>query len=60
MIASSSTSVLFTAAQWVSLNFHKSYSYLIIISTTMSDIKNMEMSVFTQFWYGLFNGAICL
>jgi len=59
MIASSSTFIIFTAAQWASLIFHNSYSYLINISASMSDIRIMEMIVFTHFWYGLFNDAIC-
>jgi len=49
----------FHVVQFVSLIFLKSSSYLIIISATMSDIRIMKQSVFTQFWYGAFNGAIC-
>jgi len=59
MIASSSTFILFTVAQWASLIFHNSYNYWINISASMNDIRIMEMIVFTQFGYGLFNDAIC-
>jgi len=48
----------FTVVQCVSLIFLKTLSYLIIISATMSDIIIMKSSVFKQFWYGEFNGAI--
>ena len=39
--------------------FNKSNTYLIIICAIMIDIRIMEWMVFTQFGYGLFNGAIC-
>ena len=50
---------LFSVVQCVSLIFHESLSYLIIILTIMSDIRIMKWSVFTQFWYVEFNDAIC-
>jgi len=50
---------LFSIDQYVSLFFHESYSYLMIFCASMSDIKIMKRSVFIQFWYGKFNGAIC-
>jgi len=50
---------LFSVDQCVSLIFHESYSYLLIFCANMSDIKTMKMSVFIQFRYGEFNGAIC-
>jgi len=48
----------FNVVQWVSLIFHKSKSYLIIISASMSDIRIMEWTVLTQFGYGEFIGVI--
>jgi len=50
---------LLSIDQCVSLIFHESYSYLMIFCASMSDIKIMKRSVFIQFWYGEFNGAIC-
>jgi len=43
---------------WVSLIFHKSKSYLIIISATMSAIRIMEWSVLTHWGIAKFNGVI--
>jgi len=48
----------FNVIQLVSLLFHKSKSYLIIISVIMSEIRVMERTVFTQFGYGKFIGVI--
>jgi len=50
---------VFSAVQWVSLIFHKSLSYLTIIFASKSDIRIVERNVFTPFWYGKFNAAIC-
>ena len=50
---------LFSVVQWVSLIFHTSWCYLIIIFATMNDNRTMKRSVFTWFWYGEFIGAIC-
>jgi len=50
---------VFTFDQCVSIIFHKSYSYLIIFSSIMSDIKIMKSSVFIHFVYANINGAIC-
>jgi len=44
--------------QCVSIIFHESYSYLMIISGSMIGIKIMKRSVFIPFWYGVFDGAI--
>ena len=49
----------FSVDQCVSLIFHENYSYLMICCASMSYIKIIKWSVFTQFWYGEFNGAIC-
>ena len=49
----------FSVVQHVSLVFHERYSYLMIFCASMSDIKTMKRSVFMQFWYGEFNGALC-
>ena len=51
---------LSSVGQWVSLFFYESYSYLMIFFANTSDIKTMKRSVFVQFWYGEFNGAICV
>jgi len=48
---------LFSDLQCASLIFHESLNYLIIILTIMSGIGIIKRSVFTQFWYGEFNGA---
>jgi len=50
---------LFSIDQCVFLIFHESHSYLIIISSIMSDIEIMKRRVFTQLWYKDFNGAMC-
>jgi len=50
---------LFSVNQWIFLIFHVSYSYLMIFSASMSDIKIIERSVFIQFGYVEYNGAIC-
>jgi len=50
---------IFGVDQCVFLIFHESYSYLMIFSASISDIKIMKRSVFIQFWYGKFNGTIC-
>jgi len=49
---------LFSVDQCVFLILHESYSYLMIFCASMSDIKIIKRSVFIQFWYGAFNGAI--
>jgi len=49
---------LFCVDHCVSLIFNESCSYLMIFCASMSDIKIMKRSVFIQFWYGEFNGAI--
>jgi len=41
------------------LILYKSKRDLIIISDVMSDIRIMKWTVFTQFRYGEFIGAIC-
>jgi len=51
---------LFSIDQCVSLIFNESYSYLMIFCANMSDIKIIKRSIFIQFRYGEFNGAICL
>jgi len=50
---------LFTVDQCFCIIFHESYSYLMIFGASMSVIKIMKRSVFIQFGYGEFNGAIC-
>jgi len=50
---------LFSYDQCVSIIFHGSYNYLMIISGSMIGIKIMKRSVFIQFWYLKFNCAIC-
>ena len=50
---------LFSVDQCVSLIFHESYSYLMIFCANMTDIKIIKRSVYIQFLYGEFNGAIC-
>jgi len=42
---------LFSVDQCVFLILHESYSYLMIVCASMSDIKVMKRSVFIQFWY---------
>ena len=50
---------LFSVEQCVSLIFYESSSYLMIFCASMNDIEMMKRSVFIQFWYVEFNGAIC-
>jgi len=50
---------LFSVDQCVSLIFHESCSYLMVFCASITDIRIMRRSVFIQFWYGVFNGAIC-
>jgi len=49
---------LLTVDQFVSIVFYKSYSYLMIFSVILSDIKMMKRSVFIQFRYEEINDAI--
>ena len=48
---------LYSLDQCVFMIFHE--SYLMIFCTSMSDISIIKRTVFIQFWYGKFNGAIC-
>jgi len=48
----------YSVVPWVSMMFHTSKSYFLIISASMSDIRIMEWTVLTQFGYGLFIGVI--
>jgi len=50
---------LFSVDHSASLIFYESYNYLMLFCASMCDINTMKMSVFIQFWYGAFNGAIC-